>query len=172
MTIPERLDWLVHKSRLDILTPHGAPRRRNLRWLPLLILVTMPAAYGLMVGTLPDPGRHGGFGIPAIGIVLFSLAFGAAQLIRLFGPRISWENGALDERELMLKARAGSIAGFILAALCALGCFYGGYAAVFGAWMPRTALEWVFLGLIIQTYALILPVLVASWLQSTPDEEE
>jgi len=172
MTIPERLDWLVRKAGLDILTSVGAPRRRNLRWLPLLILVAMPISYGLMVATLPDPARHGGFGIPAIAIVLFSLAFGAAQLIRLFGPPVGWDGGALDERELILKARAGGIAGTTLAALCTLGCFYGGYAAVFGAWMPRTALEWVYLGMMIQTYALILPVLIASWLQPAPDAEE
>ena len=172
MTIPERLDQLMHKAGLDILTPHGAPRRRNLRFLPLVVLVTMPAAYGVMVATLRDPARHGGFGIAAIFIILFSLAFGAALLVRLFGPRVGWEGGALDERELILKARAGSLAGMILAALCALGCFYGGYAAVFRAWMPATALEWVYLGLMIQAYALALPVLVASWLQPPPDAEE
>ena len=172
MTIPERLDQLVHKTGLDILTPHGAPRRRNLRFLPLLILVTMPVAYGVTAATLRDPGRHGAFGLAAIFIILFSLAFGAALLIRLFGPRVGWEGGALDERELILKARAGSIAGMILAALCALGCFYGGYAAVFGAWMPATALEWVYLGLMIQAYALTLPTLIASWLQPAPDAEE
>jgi hypothetical protein len=172
MTIAERLDWLVHKTRLDILTPQGAPRRRNLRWLPLLILLVMPAAYLAMVATLPGALRRGGIGLPAVAIILFSLAFGAALLIRLFGPRVGWEGGALDERELILRARAGSISGMVLAALCALGCFYGGYAAVFGAWMPRSALEWVYLGLMIQAYALTLPVLVASWLQPPPDEEE
>jgi hypothetical protein len=172
MNIPERLDWLVHKAGLDILTPHGAPRRRNLRWLPLLILVVLPVAYAVTAATLRDPARHGGFGVPAIFIILFSLAFGAALLIRLFGPRVGWEGGALDERELILKARAGSMAGMILAAGCALGCFYGGYAAVFGAWMPRTALEWVYLGLMIEAYALTLPVLIASWLQPPPDAEE
>ena len=172
MTIPERLDWLVHKAGLDILTPHGAPRRRNLRFLSLLILVVLPSAYVVAVATMRDPVRHGGFGIPALAIILFSLAFGAASLIRLFGPRVGWEGGALDERELILKARAGSISGMILAILCMLGCFYGGYAAVFGAWMPATALEWVYLGMMIQAYALTLPVLIASWLQPQPDAEE
>ena len=172
MTIPERLDWLVHKTRLDILTPHGAPRRRNLRWLPLLILAVMPIAYGVMIATLSDFRRSGDFAMPAIAIILFALAFGAALLIRVFGPRVGFESGALDERERMLKARASSIAGTVIAALCALGCFYGGYAAVFGAWMPRTALEWVYLGLMIEAYALALPVWVASWLQPPPDEED
>ena len=41
-----------------------------------------------------------------------------------------------------------------------------------GFWMPASALEWVYLGLIIEAYALTLPVMVASWLQAAPDEDE
>ena len=171
--LPGRLDRMVHKAGLDVLTPYGAPRRRNLRWLPLLILIALPAGYGLLAYILRGGGGPSGpLWIGYAGAGLFWLAFTAAQLVRLFGPRVGWEGGALDERELILKARAGSIAGAILAALCALGCFYGGYAAVFGVWMPATALEWVYLGLIVEAYALTLPVLVASWLQPAPDEEE
>ena len=173
MDVPETLDRLVHKAKLDVLTPYGAPRRRNLRWLPLLILVALPAGYGLLAATLRGAG--GPFGplwTGYAGAALFWFAFAAAQLIRLFGPRVGWEGGPLDERELMVKARAGSVAGSILAACCAIGCFYGGYAAVFGAWMPASALEWVYLGLIIEAYALTLPVMVASWLQAPPDEDE
>jgi len=170
--LPGKLDRMVHKAGLDVLTPYGAPPRRNLRWLPLLILIALPAGYWLLVGTVRDlrPGTQIAFAYA--GATLFWLAFAAAQLVRLFGPRVGWEGGPLDERELILKARAGSIAGSILAALCATACFYGGYAAVFGAWMPSTALEWVYLGLIIEAYALTLPVLVASWLQPSPDDEE
>ena len=96
----------------------------------------------------------------------------AAQLSRLFGPRVGWEGGPLDERELILKARAGSIAGPILAALCATGCFYGGLRRCSAPGCRRSALEWVYLGLIVSAYARLLPVLIASWLQPPPDEEE
>jgi hypothetical protein len=171
--LPGKLDRMVHNARLDVLTPYGAPPRRNLRWLPLLILIALPASYLLQVWILRGAGGPvGRLWIAYAGASLFWLAFAGAQLIRLFGPRVGWEGGPLDERELILKARAGSIAGSILAALCTLGCFYGGYAAVFGAWMPATALEWVYLGLIIEAYALTLPVLVASWLQPPPDDGE
>jgi hypothetical protein len=170
--LPGRLDRMVHKAGLDVLTPYGAQRRRNLRWLPLLILLALPAAFLLQVWVLRGGGPAAPLWVAYLGAGLFWLAFAAAQLVRLFGPRVGWEGGALDERELSLKARAGSIAGSILAALCATGCFYGGYAAVFGAWMPASALEWVYLGLIIEAYALTLPVLVASWLQRPPDVEE
>jgi hypothetical protein len=173
MDVPGKLDRLVHKAGLDVLTPYGAPRRRNLRWLPLTILAALPLGYALLA--MPERGIAGPLGpvwTGFAGAVLFFLAFGAAQLVRLFGPRVGWEGGPLDERELILKARAGSIAGAILAALCALGCFYGGYAAVFHAWLPATAWEWVGLGLMIEAYALTLPVLAASWLQPPPDAEE
>lgn len=170
--LPGKLDRLVHMARLDVLTAYGRPRRRNLRWLPLLILAALPAGYVLLVVSLHDGDPLSRLWLAIAGGVLFWFAFGAAQTVRLFGPRVGWEGGALDERELILKARAGSIAGSILAVFCALGCFYGGYAAVFHAWMPATALEWVNLGLIIEAYALTLPVLVASWLQRPPDEEE
>ena len=169
--LPGKLDAMVHKAGLDILTPHGAPRRRNLRWLPLLILAALPAGYVLQAWILRG-GPLDLLWLAFVGGGLFWFAFAAAQLIRLFGPRVGWEGGPLDERELMIKARAGSIAGSILAACCAVGCFYGGYAAVFGTWMPASALEWVYLGLIIEGYALTLPVLVASWLQGSPDEDE
>jgi hypothetical protein len=173
MNIPGKLDALVHKAHLDVLTPYGAPQRRNLRWLPLAILAALPAGFGLLAAILRGAGGPSGpLWLGYAGAGLFWLAFTAAQLIRLFGPRVGWEGGPLDERELILKARAGSIGGAILAVLCAAGCFYGGYAAVFGAWMPATALEWVYLGLIIEAYALTLPVLVASWLQPAPDEED
>jgi hypothetical protein len=171
--LPGKLDAMVHKAGLDVLTPYGAPRRRNLRWLPLLILAALPAGYWMQAWILRGGGGPSSLlwvAFAGAGLVWFS--FAAAQLIRLFGPRVGWEGGPLDERELMVKARAGSIAGSILAVCCALGCFYGGYAAVFGAWMPASALEWVYLGLIIEAYALALPVLVASWLQPPPDAEE
>jgi hypothetical protein len=174
MTIPEALDRAVHAARLDFMTPHGAPRRRNLRWLPLLILLVMPASYALLVAAAD--GRTGPWQqtmwLSFAGSLLFFFAFAAAQLVRLFGPRVGWEGGALDERELMLKARAGSVSGAIIATLAALACFYGGFAAVFGTWMPATVLEWVYLGLMIEAWALALPVLVASWLQPKLDEEE
>ena len=162
----------MHKAGLDILTPYGAAAAAQ------FALAAAADPRGDAVGLwrhrshlARSRGRHGGFG-PAIFIILFWPCLRRGPLIRLFGPRVGWEGGALDERELILKARAGSIAGMILAALCALGCFYGGYAAVFGAWMPPTALEWVYLGMMIQAYALTLPVLVASWLQPPPDAEE
>lgn len=174
MTIPEQLDRLVHVTRLDALTSYGRPRRRNLRLLPLVILLALPLSYAVLVaaanGTLGRPDRAIFHIISAS--TFFFLAFGAAQLIRLYGPKVGWDGSPFDERELFLKARAGSISGFVIAILAAGFCFYGGFAAAFGAWMPRSILEWVYLGLMIQAWALALPVLIASWLQGAPDPED
>lgn len=169
MTLLAALDRFVHATRLDLLTPYGRPHPRNLRWLPLLALAAVVGGYVLLVGT-----ANGG-GSPKLafgGAVLFFLGFTAANLVRLFGPRLVGADLPLDERELMLKARAESVAGMIVTALAMLGCFYGGYAAVFGTWMPRATVEWVYLGLGFQAAAFALPVWVASWMQPKPDLED
>jgi hypothetical protein len=170
MTMLERLDRFVHVTRLDLLTPHAGRRPRNLRWLPLLLLAALALGYGLLVAAMrgaaaPATGIAGGF--------LFFGAFLLANVVRLFGPRLAADAGVvLDEREAMIRARAGSVSGAILTGLAILFCFYGGYASVFGRWMPSSALEWVYLGLAVQAAGLALPVLVASWLQPALDDGE
>jgi hypothetical protein len=105
------------------------------------------------------------------GLLLFWGAVLASALIALFGPRVALGLEGLDEREQVLRARASSVSGHLLAALVTLGCFYGAYAAVFRTWMPATAFEWFSLGFAVAAYARLMPVLVASWLQAPPDEE-
>jgi hypothetical protein len=170
MSILSTLDRFVHATHLDILTPHGGRRPRNLRWMPLAILGALGVGYASLAATM-----HGAasWRIGTAGAFLFFGAFAAANLVRLFGPRLVPDPGqALDEREVTIKARAGSISGAILTILAILFCFYGGYASVYGTWLPAGALEWVYLGLGLQAAALALPVLVASWLQPNLDEEE
>jgi len=41
-----------------------------------------------------------------------------------------------------------------------------------GLWRPTETLEWVNLAFLVLAYARLLPVLIASWLQQAPDEEE
>jgi hypothetical protein len=171
MTLLASLDRFVHRTGLDLLTPYRRHRPRNLRFLPLAVLVAIVLGYILMVAP-PNTG-FGNWRLPFAGALLFFFGFLAANLMRLFGPRIVPVDGsALDERELVLRARAGNISGLIITVLAIIGCFYGGYASVFHLWMPRATIEWVYLGLAIHGFAFALPVLVASWLQPSPDPED
>jgi hypothetical protein len=170
MSLLTAMDRFVHATRLDMFAPEGRPRPRNLRWLPLLPLAAMAAGYAVMVAEF-RPGGHSmqlGFG----GIVLFLVGYLGAFLVRLFGPRLADMTHPLDERERAIRAQAGNISFWIVTVLAMLGCFYGGYAAVFATWMPRAAIEWVYLGLSFQAAAIALPVWVASWLQPKPDPED
>lgn len=165
------LDRFVHVTRLDFMTPYSERRPRNLRWLPLAVLVALVAGYAVQIGAA-RVGWSPQFGFA--GTALFVLALVAASLIRLFGPRLASDAaGPLDEREHMLNARANAVSGMLLVWLVVLACFYFAFAATFPTWwMPTSAIEWAFLGLGLQGAALTLPVLVASWLQPALDEEE
>jgi len=165
------LDRFVHATRLDFMTPYADRRPRNLRWLPLLVLAAMIVGYVLLVGTIRGAAWSWQVGIT--GSLIFVLAVIAAHLIRLFGPRVVVDrNGPLDERELMLNARAGSLSGTILTVVVVAGCFYASFAVVLGTWLPATPIEWAFLGVVVEAGAFVLPVLTASWLQPPLDDEE
>ncbi len=165
------LDRFVHVTRLDFMTPYAQRRPRNLRWLPLAVLVALVAGYILQIGAARGAGWSWQLGFA--GTLLFVLAVVAANLIRLFGPRLAPDSaGPLDERERMLNARANAVAGILMVWLAVLACFYFAFAATLHTWMPTSAIEWVFLGLGLQAAALALPVLVASWLQPALDDED
>lgn len=174
MDVPAALDRFVHAARLDVLTPYAGREPRSLRWWPLAPLAALGLGYVLQSG-----GARGLWDWRAgiAGSFLFFAGFGAAQLMSLFGPRLFPDGaGALDERERMVRARAGSLSGEILTMLVALGCFYVGlapaFAPVFGPlWVPASPLEWAFLGLALLAAARLLPVLIASWLLPRPDAE-
>ena len=165
------LDRFVHVTRLDFMTPYAARRPRNLRWLPLAVLAGLVVGYVLLIGLARGAGWSVMVGFA--GSVLFVIAVIAANLIRLFGPRLAPDSaGPLDERERMLNARANAVSGMLMTWLVVLGCFYFAFAATFHSWMPNSAVEWAFLGVGVQAAAVALPVLVASWLQPALDEEE
>jgi hypothetical protein len=174
MSLLAALDRFVHATRLDILTPYAGREPRNLRWAPLLALLAAVAGYGLLVIYAFRPGVDWqatlwrGFAAGA----LFWVGFGAANLVRLFGPRIAAEQGRLDEREHMLKARAGSVSGHALSLIAILGCFYCAFAPAAGLWRPESSVEWVYSGLLLEAFAFALPVLVASWMQPRLEPDE
>lgn len=171
--IARHADAFVHWTRLDRVTLLGHPERRNLRWWPALALVTMLAGYVLVAAAIDDRARSVSslFRIATGGLLLFG-ALGTAGWLRMLGPRLmaDLEQG-LDERERMLRARAGHISGRIIASIAIIGCFYLGAAHPLGLWMPTQTIAWVYLGVMIEGWALVLPVLVVSWLQPPPERD-
>ncbi len=166
MTLLERMDRFVHVTRLDRLA-FLDPRPRTLRWMPLAVLAALIGGYALTVFHQAHIDRSF-----LVGWLLFIGAFLAANAIRLFGPRlVPTARHALDERERMVKARASALSGTILDIFTIAGCFYMGTADPLGWWRPRTLLDWTYLGMGVQGSALMLPTLIASWLQPRPADD-
>jgi len=144
-------------------------RPRPLRWWPLLALAALVAGYALIIRF---DGTHSPWRLLA-GILLFIGGSIAATFMRLLGPRMAAAGShRLDERELLVKARASALSGTFLSGIAMAGCFYMGLAEWFGLWRPATMLAWIYLGLALQSFAIVLPTLIASWLQPRPDADE
>jgi len=166
MTLLEKMDRAVYATGIPrILFMQLKPRA--LRWTPLFVMVLLAAGYVLMANSEASPNRSF-----FIGCALFYGAFTVACFLRFFGPRFTGTGRSpLDERELMVKARAHSLSGTALATFAMLGCFYMTTSGLPGFWYPR-ALDWMNLGFALQAAGMLLPTLIASWLQPRPVEDE
>lgn len=163
-TVARQADAFVHWIRLDRVILLGRLERRSLRWWPALALLAMPIGYALIVAAIDDPA-HSVVRLAVGGILLFGTMI-AVCYMRVLGPRLAGDiEHRLDERETMLRARAGHVSGRIIVLLAIAGCFYCGAAHPLELWMPRRPIDWIYLGLMIEGWAITLPVLVASWLQ-------
>lgn len=172
-TIAERADAIAIGSglyRLALIDPQRHPRPR--RWSSLVVLLAIIGGYAWTVSTLAKPHS---LTVPTlIAPLVFFGAFMAANLIRFAGPRLQPLNGApLDERERAIKARAGHLSGVTITVMAIGGCLYQGVAPVLGWWSPRSPLDWIYLGLMLEGLAFVLPVFFASWMLPTqlPDDE-
>ena len=169
MTLPEKMDRLVYATRLDRLIFRKI-EPRTLRWTPLLVIAALVAGYVLMTKA-PSVLLRDFW----IGWLLFYGAVVAAGFVRLLGPRFTpTMSHPLDERELMVKARAHAVSGLVLATMAMLGCFYMASAGVPWLWHPQTYYDWFNLGFGVQACAILLPTLIASWLEPRPaaDQED
>jgi hypothetical protein len=150
---------MVYATRLDrLIFMKGQPR--SFRWTPLLVIAALITGYVLMAQTMALPDRKFW-----IGWLLFYGAFVAAAFLRVLGPAAP---RPLDERELIVKARAYALSGVVLASLAMFGCFYMASEGVPWLWHPHAVLDWFNLGFGFQAGGMILPTLIASWLQPRP----
>lgn len=168
MTLLGKMDRLVYATRLDRIV-FMTIRPRAFRWTPLFVGAALVIGYAQMARTASAPTRS-----YLIGWIIFYGAFLAATFLRTFGPRFTGTTRSpVDERELMVKFRAFAVSGIVLASFAMLGCFYMASAGIWGLWRPR-ALDWVNLGFGFQAGGMLLPTLVASWMQprSTADFDD
>ena len=168
MTLLEKMDRLVYATGIDRFV-FMKIKPRTLRWSPVIVIATLIAGYVLSAKNAN--ALHPGFWI---GWLLFYGAFLIAAFLRAFGPRFTGTaNHPLDERELMVKARAHAVSGVVLATLAMLGCFYMAAADLPGFWRPHI-LDWMNLGFGIQATGMLLPTLIASWMQprALSDDED
>ena len=163
MTMLGQMDRLVYAVGLDrIVFMKFQPRA--FRWTPLLVIVGLIVGYALMANA-EAPLRPGFF----TGWLLFYGSYLAAALVRIFGPRFRPTFAhPLDERELTVRSRAYAISGILLVGAAMLGCFYMASAAALELWHPNTPNDWIALGFGIQAGGIILPTLIASWLEPPP----
>jgi uncharacterized membrane protein len=160
MSLLGQMDRVVYATRLDrLLFMRVQPR--TFRWTPLFLIAALLAGYFLMAKTGSSPNRSF-----LVGWLLFYAAYLAAAFLRIFGPRFVATNLApLDERELMVKARAYAISGIALTSFAMLGCTYMAAADLMGFWRPQLPNDWISLALGIQAAAMLLPTFIASWLE-------
>ena len=168
MTVLKKMDDLVYASRLDRIV-FTKIRPRSFRWLPFPVLATLIVGYAIIAGSPHSVSRI------MIGTGIFYGGYMVATFLRIFGPRlVASGSQPLDERELMVKARASAISGIALTSLAMLGCFYMGIAGLLGLWHPDVPYDWTNLGFGIQALAMLLPTWIASWLEPRPlaDQED
>jgi hypothetical protein len=168
MTLLEKMDRAVYWTGIDKIV-FMKTRPRTLRWSPLIALVAMIVGYVLLAQPIRPPFR-----LFMIGMALFYAGYLGAFILRIFGPRmVPTTSEPLDERELMIKARASALSGIVLTALAMAGCFYMALADPLGFWRPHDPNQWVALAFALQACFMLLPTLIASWLQPrAPTDEE
>lgn len=168
MTLLEKMDRAVYATGIDrIIFRKFKPH--SLRWLPLLAVLALIGGYVAMVRAGSAVGQL----LIAAGI--FYGAFLFALLLRIFGPRMTPTiDEPLDERELMVKARASAGSGLVLAMVAMIFCFYMSVADLLGLWRPAKPNDWLALGFGLQACHMLLPTWIASWLQAPApaDDEE
>lgn len=170
MTLLGKMDRLVYATGFDRVM-FGKMQPRSLRWTPLLVMAALVAGYVLMARTFESSRPPAVTAL--IGFTLFYGAFLSAGFVRMFGPRFRPTLAhPLDERELMVRTRAYATSGMALATFAMVGCFYMSVAVLLHLWQPHLPIEWINLGFIFQVCSMLLPTLIASWMEPRPSADD
>ena len=156
-TIFERLDDVARLTGVPQLREQFAsPRRRPMRWSPLVMLVVATIAYGMMVAS-PK--------LQPVGMLLMGPCMGLSSVFGIIGPLRPWGKVELaDERERLERSRAYLFA-FTVAFVAGYLAFLGlGFALLVTA-VARERLAGLIMYFAMYQFILIttLPTLYASW---------
>jgi dipeptide/tripeptide permease len=155
-SLAERLDDAANWTRIPALT-RQQPRRRSMRWLPMLPLLL--AFAGVAVCIAGYNGFRSGYSIVMAG-------FFVSIWIPMFGPLKPWGivSESVDERERDLRRRAFLVTLCAIAMLGVLSLLMApAVAEVLGWTMDRLARVLMAIGMALFTVFAALPTLYASW---------
>lgn len=156
-TMLEKLDDVARLTGVPQLQDRiAAPRRRPMRWSPLIMIVVATIAYGAMVAS-PR--------LQFLGQMLIAPCMGLSSLFMIFGPLRRWgELEQVDERERLERSRAYLFA-FTVALIAGYLGFLGLGFALLVTGIARERLAGLTIYFAMYQFILIatLPTLYASW---------
>jgi hypothetical protein len=155
-TFAERLDDAANWTGIPTLTTRQ-PRRRSMRWLPIVPLLLAVAGVGLCAAGLN--GFWSGYSIVMAGFLM-------SIWIPMFGPLKPWGtfNESVDERERDLRRRAFLITLWAVAMLGVLSLILvPTFGEVLGWTVDRLTRVLLAIGMALATVFTALPTLYASW---------
>ena len=144
---------------------------RNLYWIAILPVVLVPL--GEALSSAFDDGSHSGLVWTGAALVLLGIA-ALSVAVRSRYHRLSVaDEGTLDERELVLRYRAGATAFRAYWLVTILGCAYLYYAPRLGGPIP-SGRGWVWIMFTLGSLGFLLPIIILEWSSDplAPEEEE
>lgn len=159
-TVGALLDKLARLTGVPQLQERfGKPRRRPLRWLPLLVIIVATAAGGV-IAILPN--------LQTLGIAMMALCFSLSSLVTAIGPLRPWGSCELiDERDRQERSRAYlfALSGILFVSIASLLCLVAVLITTDLA-RERIAVFAVYAALYQIVLISTLPTLYVSWLSS------
>jgi len=151
-----RLDAAAEWTGVPALA-HRQPRRRAMRWLPILPLLL--ACAGVVLCIAGYNGLWSGYSMVMVGFIV-------SVWIPMFGPLKPWGtcNESVDERERDLRRRAFFVTVSIIALTATMALLLLPVLVAAGQWAPDLLVRRVnALGFTLFTVFNALPTLYASW---------
>ena len=158
-----RLDAAAERTGVPAVA-RGTPRRRHLRWLPIIALAAAGAGFALTLFRSD---------LAEIGNALVMLGFAVGVMLPIFGPVKPWGSAErVDEFDRALRARAFFVGFASVSVAAMLGIWLVVGAAVLTGLNGVTMVAQLrALGFTLMTLYAAVPTLYASWATRPIDDE-